>query len=123
MLKYGNITNTSTTNSKTMIPRNMAYLQKELFIFRIVQELLNNIVKHAAATIIHININYISGRLKIEIIDNGKGFDPTMINNLTIKPKGIGLYNMLNRITLVNGKIQFNSEPGKGTIVNIEISK
>ena len=98
-------------------------LQKELFVFRIVQELLNNIVKHAEATSIDIYMNYLPSKLSIDILDNGKGFDPSIIENVNSQPKGIGLYNMLNRIALVNGKIQFNTQPGKGTMVNIELIK
>ena len=98
-------------------------LQKELFIFRIVQEVLNNIVKHAAASAIDIDIHYNSGKLKIEILDNGQGFDPAIIDKTTNQRKGIGLHNMFNRISLVNGKIHFNTQPGKGTLVQIEITK
>lgn len=92
-------------------------LQRELVVFRIEQELLNNIVKHADATCIKIDMNYLPGKLMITITDNGKGFDTT------IETKGLGFRNMLNRMTLINGFITINSKPGEGTTAIIDLPK
>lgn len=92
-------------------------LQQELVVYRIVQELLNNIVKHAAATAITIQLNYQPGQLQILVTDNGRGFD------ITAQPgengNGLGLRNMHNRINMINGVININSSHGNGTTVEI----
>jgi two-component system NarL family sensor kinase len=88
----------------------------ELVIFRIVQEALNNIVKHAAATEINIHLDYKEDQLNLDIGDNGKGF--ILENNH--KP-GTGLANMKKRADLLNGEFMISSRPGKGTIIKIMI--
>lgn len=96
-------------------------LQKELVVFRIVQELLNNIVKHADATSIRIHMDYQDSQLLITVEDNGKGFDTAAQkeNNAS----GLGLRNMHNRMTLINGLIRIDSEKGKGTFAAIHLPK
>ena len=89
--------------------------QSELVIFRIVQEALNNIIKHAAADIINIELQYNSQLLTINIIDNGKGFKSNSISN------GIGLLNMKKRAKILNGNLVINSIPGVHTQIKIEI--
>jgi len=83
--------------------------QKELILFRIIQESLSNIIKHAKAKSITINIAYSTGHLNIEIIDDGVGFD------LNDKSKGIGLKNILNRSKLIGAETEIISEINKGT--------
>jgi len=94
--------------------------QTELVVFRIVQELLNNILKHSEATIIFISIHYQTEKLTIVVNDNGKGFD---IRNAQSTNNSLGLLNMKNRIKMVNGFIRFNSEKQKGTTVLIELPR
>lgn len=95
--------------------------QRELLIFRIVQELLNNIVKHAQADKILVSMNYEAEKLVINVWDNGKGFD---IQTQQLYPnKGLGLRNIHNRLKLIKGTIFFESEPKKGTTATIEILK
>jgi len=83
--------------------------QKELILFRIIQESLSNIIKHAKAKSITINIAYSTGHLNIEIIDDGVCFD------LNDKSKGIGLKNILNRSKLIGAETEIISEVNKGT--------
>lgn len=92
-------------------------LQRELVVFRIVQELLNNIVKHADANSISIAMTYESEKLLVTVTDNGKGFDTAETKT------GLGLRNMLNRMTLINGFITVSSQPKEGTIATIELPK
>lgn len=100
------------------ISSNTAFLEanKELVLFRIVQEALNNIVKHAEATTITIKLHYHSNLLNLVIIDNGKGFS----NNGDIQ-NGAGLINMKKRAHTLNGKCIINSKTGGGTAIKIEI--
>lgn len=92
-------------------------LQRELVAFRIVQELLNNIVKHAAATDIAVLVRYRPDELVVEVRDNGRGF------SLEQQPsgKGLGLRNMVNRVTLIRGTLTINPAPEGGTVALINL--
>ena len=89
--------------------------RKELILFRIVQEALNNIVKHAAATRIIIKLHY-DDLFTLDIADNGKGFDVDKTNT-----NGTGLINMKKRANMLNGKFTIESLPANGTNIKIEI--
>lgn len=80
----------------------------KLVIYRIIQEQLNNILKHAEASKVEIELKDDAGGLIVTISDNGKGFDPI------VKKEGIGLKNIINRAGLYNGKIDIVSSPGDG---------
>ena len=86
-------------------------------IYRIVQECLNNIVKHAEAEKIYFSCKNKNDNCVIQIKDNGKGFDL----NGSIEGKHFGLSLMKERVYLLNGKISISSEPKKGTEINVEI--
>jgi signal transduction histidine kinase len=85
-----------------------------------VQELLNNIVKHAKANNIVVSMNFKNDQLSIRLTDNGKGFD---VSAQIAESKGLGLRNIYYRLKLIKGTIDFRSEPGKGTTTTIEIQK
>lgn len=89
----------------------------KLNLFRIVQEQLNNILKHARATTVNINIKDSGDKLFISISDDGIGFDTSK------KRSGIGLTNIKSRVELYNGTMQLNSEIGKGTCLLIAFNK
>lgn len=97
------------------------YFQKEEMInlFRIVQEALNNIIKHSKATNICINKINRNGTLIIEIIDNGIGFDNSNSGQSIPRPH-IGLKGMMERALMLNGKLKINSVPNKGTTIRLE---
>ena len=79
-----------------------------LNIFRIVQEQLNNIIKHAKASIVKIKYFQDKGSIMLMISDNGIGFDTTKSNN------GIGILNIKSRAKFYSGNANFQSQPGKG---------
>ncbi len=89
----------------------------EINIFRICQEALTNITKHAAATMINIHIENKSGILLIKIIDNGKGIKDTTLHN----PLSMGLLNMTERASLIGGKLNIISSADKGTTIELII--
>lgn len=91
--------------------------QKELIIFRIIQESFNNIIKHANAQHTKLGLQYDSDKLIITISDDGKGFD-TKTPEVNRKA---GLKNMETRIKILKGEMQVNSQPGKGTILLFKI--
>lgn len=94
--------------------------QEELLIFRMIQELVNNALKHAAASEIVVTING-NNPLTIEVADNGSGFNLEEIRG-DIK-KGVGLYSIENRASLIGGEVIFRSKPGKGSTIKIIIDK
>ncbi|MBO9561200.1 MAG: sensor histidine kinase [Niastella sp.] len=94
--------------------------EKELVLFRVIQELLNNIVKHAEASVIEIKLECHPGKLRITVSDNGKGFlqPVTMLGDGN---KGLGLGNMKKRIAIIQGNLHIDSIPGQGTTATIEV--
>jgi signal transduction histidine kinase len=93
----------------------------ELLLYRIVQELLNNSVKHAGAKMIEVHVTYDQTKLNIIVKDDGRGFE---IDHLNIaESKGLGLQNIKNRVKLIKGNITIDSKPSYGTIVDIELPK
>jgi PAS domain S-box-containing protein len=89
----------------------------ETNLYRIVQEALNNIIKHAAAKTIFIQMIKSDDNLSITIEDDGIGFDKEKIQ----MKEGIGLKNIENRVFYLNGKLTVESSPGKGTLIVIDI--
>jgi signal transduction histidine kinase len=90
-------------------------LDKELMLFRIVQESLNNVVKHAQAKQILIKLHYTTNNLLVCIEDDGIGFD---VNK---KSKGSGLSNISKRAQSIGGFVTINSSTSTGTIIQINI--
>lgn len=91
---------------------------KEVNIYRIIQEVLHNTVKHAEATLLIIKIVIEENRLLLMTADNGKGF------NYFAKAKdnpGLGLRNLQSRAEVMGGELSCQSEPGKGTMYTFEI--
>ncbi|MBS1567630.1 MAG: sensor histidine kinase, partial [Bacteroidetes bacterium] len=93
-------------------------------IYRIVQELINNIMKHAAATTAIVQLSKKGAHLSITVEDNGKGFDPSKLEPLGFRNegRGMGWVNIQNRIDLLKGKLDVKSLPGNGTSVLIEFN-
>jgi len=97
--------------------------QKELIVFRIVQELLNNIIKHAEAKLIKVTANYTSAELELIIADDGKGFnlEPIGKEENTENGSGLGIRNMHNRAKLIGADFTMNSIAGQGTTVKLKL--
>jgi two-component system, NarL family, sensor kinase len=91
---------------------------EEIIVYRIIQELLNNILKHAAATEGFVQLVRQENRLNVVVEDNGRGFD----SNHPANSKGAGLGNIRSRVDYLKGQLEIHSEPGKGTLVNIEFN-
>jgi PAS domain S-box-containing protein len=89
----------------------------KLILFRIIQEQVTNVLKHAEASHLVIELIVDSGAISLSITDDGKGFD---IENVKTK-KGVGLYNIANRTELFNGKMNMVTSPGNGCKLNINI--
>ncbi|MDQ3048191.1 MAG: sensor histidine kinase [Bacteroidota bacterium] len=87
----------------------------ETVLFRVLQEIVNNIIKHSEASIVNIQLIRHEDELTLMVEDNGKGFDINRVSG------GIGLKNIQSRVEYLNGSVHFDSHPGKGTTVSIEI--
>jgi signal transduction histidine kinase len=86
-------------------------------LYRIVQELINNTMKHAEATSAIVQITKSNGQLSVTVEDDGKGFDTNMLKT----NKGIGWINIQNRVEFLKGKLDIRSAIGEGTSVQIEL--
>lgn len=95
--------------------------QKSIFLFRIFQETLNNILKHAKATEMIVNLDYQEDIFSLEMKDNGVGFNIAEKKQSATSYSGVGLKSMYNRAKLIGADISMNSEPGKGTTILIEL--
>jgi PAS domain S-box-containing protein len=93
----------------------------QLIMFRVAQEALSNIRRHAEATKAWITLEYRDDRVVLKVRDNGKGFElPSRIGDLASTGR-LGLAGMRERIQLINGNLKMESEPGKGTKVAVEV--
>lgn len=92
-------------------------------IFRIVQEALTNISKHAKASKVFIGLNICEDMLRLEIKDNGHGFDTAILQQVHHDEMngGFGIEGMMERVELINGSIDIYSTIGKGTIIEITV--
>ncbi len=96
---------------------------KELAVFRIAQELLNNTLKHAGATHISLTIRARAESLKFLMQDDGRGFDQQSFETLKSSPNGLGLKNIQSRVNILNASINFGErkEGQQGTRMVLEI--
>ena len=91
---------------------------KDLIIFRILQEMFNNIIKHAGATRITVSLDYGSGILTLSVQDNGVGF---IAVEAPLADHGMGLQNIRKRAAIIGGEAAISSDPGQGTQAIITI--
>ncbi|UOQ81279.1 sensor histidine kinase [Hymenobacter sp. 5414T-23] len=89
----------------------------QIAVYRIVQELLNNVMKHAQAGEVFIYLEKEDDHLHLSVEDDGVGFDNQRLSKIT----GIGLSSIRSRVELLNGQFSLESRPGHGTIVNIQL--
>lgn len=89
----------------------------DIAIFRIFQETLNNIAKHAKASEINVEVKTEKGRFNLTVVDNGKGFD----TNDQRKRRSFGILGMTERAMMMSGSLHVKSSPGKGTTLRLSI--
>lgn len=88
----------------------------ELILYRIFQELISNTIKHAEASEVNINLGSTNNMYKMSYRDNGKGFDAEKV-----RYTGLGMNNIQSRSKMINGEMQFETGPGKGLYLEINI--
>ncbi len=89
----------------------------ESVLYRVIQECVNNVIKHAEANTLDISITRDETEISVTIEDNGKGFDVQKKS----ESGGIGLKNIRSRIEYLKGTVDFDSKPGKGTLVAVHV--
>jgi two-component system sensor histidine kinase UhpB len=89
--------------------------QRKLTLFRIIQEQLNNIMKHARATEVMIRLSIEGVDIVLTMVDNGIGFD------MTKHRKGVGITNIISRTELFKGKVEIQSKPGDGCVLTVRL--
>jgi signal transduction histidine kinase len=96
--------------------------QKSIFLFRMYQEMMNNILKHSKATRVNVSIIYsVDYKFVLRIEDNGVGFNVEAKQTQVVSSSGLGLKNMMNRARLIGADFTIKSQPGKGTIISVEL--
>jgi two-component system, NarL family, sensor kinase len=90
----------------------------ESVLYRVLQEIMSNIIRHADASQVTIQLLRHPHELMLMVEDNGKGFD---VNQIMLQDEGIGLKNITTRIAYLHGQVHYDSMPSKGTTVTIEI--
>ncbi len=90
----------------------------DLYIYRIIQELINNAVKHSACNQILVQLTKTTDKILLTVEDDGKGFNTQQLQHA----EGIGMKNIQQRVNYFKGKMDITSQPGEGTSVNIELT-
>ncbi len=93
----------------------------EVTVFRVIQELLTNVQKHAHATHIQVSLDFQNELIVASVEDDGSGFDVSEVQTSTQQRKGLGLPTIQERTEMLGGKMQIESRIGRGTKVRIEI--
>jgi len=96
--------------------------QKAIFLFRMYQEIMNNIIKHSKANQVHVSIKYsLNEKFILRIQDNGIGFDVIQKKEAGTGFSGLGLKSMQNRAKLIGATLDIQSESGKGTNISVSL--
>ena len=91
-------------------------------VFRIAQELVNNAIKHAQAANIWVSLDWTNDQVRLSVEDDGKGMDLKALEAKSGIDRGIGLYNIENRASLLHSKLQFEEREPKGTSISMTLN-
>jgi signal transduction histidine kinase len=86
-------------------------------VFRIMQEALANVARHAGASQVDISLRHDGGEITLQVRDDGRGFDPASAR----KPNSFGIVGLRERAHLVDGVIAIETAPGRGTVIDVRI--
>lgn len=104
--------NVQATNMESRLDSNI-----ETVLYRIVQECVNNVIKHARATQLNISVNRLPDNISVTIQDNGRGFNTADKSRI----EGIGLKNIRSRVAYLHGTVDISSAEDQGTVIAIEV--
>ncbi|MBB5395751.1 sensor histidine kinase [Mucilaginibacter sp. AK015] len=91
---------------------------KDMILFRLFQEIINNIIQHAKATAIFITLEAVNDDLRLTVRDNGVGFD---VDKISERKDGMGLYNIKKRSAMINGTASIVSTKNSGTAITVKV--
>ncbi len=91
----------------------------ELSLYRIVQELVNNAIKHSACDRLIVRLHYTTGSLQLTVTDNGRGFDENGVRELPAA--GHGLRNIESRASIIDGVVTYRTAPGEGCEAKVRV--
>lgn len=97
--------------------------RKEMILFRVSQEVINNAIKHAQAKNLTIHTDFQQRSLELRISDDGLGFDPEAARQKPLDQSGSGLRNMRRRIELIGGTFDLKSQPAQGTTITLRLTR
>ena len=106
-----------TVRVETIGMENRMEESKEIFVYRIIQEALNNIIKHADATDVLVQLSETESEYHFIVEDDGKGFDPLQIQS------GLGLKSIQSRVDFLKGNLDIDTKEGVGTTLSWHIPK
>lgn len=92
--------------------------EKSIHVYYIIREILSNSQKHSKASVINISMHYRNQKIELKVTDNGVGFDKIILSK---KPKGLGMYNIINRTAILKGTLHLDTSPGHGVNYLIEL--
>jgi signal transduction histidine kinase len=92
--------------------------QNDIHIYRMIQEIIHNSIKHADASVIALSIKHLNKKIILMAADNGKGFD---YHHITKESSGLGLKNIMSRVEILKGELYIDSGSEKGTYFTIEL--
>jgi len=96
-------------------------VERELALYRVIQEMMNNALKHAEATEFNLKMTENDGRLHLSFSDNGKGFDLDAIKKSKAGKTGLGLKNLENRVGAAGGEMELRSSLGSGSELSVSV--
>jgi signal transduction histidine kinase len=102
-------------------PRRRLSPEEEIVIFRIAQEALTNVAKHAGAAHVMVRLTFHDDATHLVVTDDGRGFDPAEALQAAGTRRAWGLLGMQERVTLIGGACEITSKPGKGTTVRVVV--
>jgi signal transduction histidine kinase len=120
IVKQASMATTITFTSEVDAIDNVFTKDSEINFYRIVQECVNNLVKHSQATAASVTVRRAADGLRFTIRDNGRGFAPHAINSKS-ELGGFGMIGVSERAQLLGGRLVFHSELGQGTMVSVKI--
>ena len=95
--------------------------EAEIHFYRIVQECLNNIIKHSGATEVAVVVKKHENSISLSVRDNGRGFEANVVNDPDSRRQGFGLKGIEERTRIMGGKLTMDSRPGMGASLTVEI--
>jgi signal transduction histidine kinase len=94
-----------------------------VILFRAVEELLHNVIKHSRASNAKISVNENDENIWVTVEDNGSGFDLSQLSADESRNSGFGLFNLRERISSLDGEVNIESQPGNGTHISIKVPR